>query len=95
MVASRKSPERRPPFNIPLEKAGEIIEHVGAERKRKAVDVRITSTSRQNCDDRNCSFENDRDDEHCEEGYEGKIISGNFGVCTNICQQETTASLRT
>jgi len=76
----QEEPGKKASLNIPLEKAGEIIEHVGAERKRKAVDVRIASTSRQNCDDRNRGFENDRDDEHCEEGYVGKIIPGNFGV---------------
>src|SRR5262249_1761863 len=60
MVASRKSPS----LNIPLQKTGEIIEHVGAERKCKAVDIRFAFTGRQNRHDRNCSFENYRGNEH-------------------------------
>jgi hypothetical protein len=60
----QKESGKKPSLNIPLQKTGEIIEHVGAERKCKAVDVRFALARRQNCNDRNCSFENDRDDEH-------------------------------
>jgi hypothetical protein len=51
-------------LNIPLQKTSEIIEHVGAERKCKAVDIRFAFAGRQDRYDRNGSFENDRDDEH-------------------------------
>ena len=61
----QKEPGKKPSLNIPLQKTGEIIEHVGAERKCKAVEIRFALARGQNCNDRNCSFENDRDDEPC------------------------------
>src|SRR5215468_10322114 len=43
---------------------GYLIEHVGAERKCKAVDIRFAFAGRQDRYDRNCSFENYRGNEH-------------------------------
>src|SRR5262249_29313573 len=51
-------------MNIPLQEAGEIIEHIGRKRKCKAVDVRLVLTCCQDSYDRNESFKDDRDDEH-------------------------------
>src|SRR6516164_6633768 len=45
---------KNPSLNIPLQKtAYEIIEHVSAERKCKAVDIRFAFAGRQDCYDRN------------------------------------------
>src|ERR1700704_6907503 len=48
-----------------MQEPGEIIEHVGAERECKAVDVRLASASRQDSQNRNRSLKRNRDDEHC------------------------------
>src|SRR4029450_9748860 len=43
---------KNPSMDIPLQKTSEIIEHVGAERKCKAVDVRVASACCRNGDER-------------------------------------------
>src|SRR5262244_2180051 len=60
----QEEPGKNPSLNIPLQKTGGIIEHAGAERKCKAVDIRFALARRQDRSDRNESFENYRDDEH-------------------------------
>jgi hypothetical protein len=60
----QEEPGKNPSLNIPLQKTGNIIEHVNAERKCKAVDIRFAFAGGQNRHDRNCSFENYRDNEH-------------------------------
>src|SRR5262245_28669573 len=64
--AGREQEERgkNTPLKIVLQKTGYIIEHVGAERKCKAVDRRFAFAGRHSRHDRNCSFENYRDNEH-------------------------------
>src|ERR1700730_15477336 len=37
----QKESGKKPSLNVPLQKTGEIIEHVGAERKCKAVEIRF------------------------------------------------------
>src|SRR5262249_47926834 len=56
----QEQPATNPSLNSRWQKTGEIIEHVGAERKCKAVDIRFAFAGRQNRQDRNCSFENYR-----------------------------------
>src|ERR1700704_4311191 len=44
----QEEPGKKPSLNLPLQEAGEIIEHVGAERKCKAVEIRLAFAGRQN-----------------------------------------------
>src|SRR5262249_59207695 len=60
----QEEPGQEPSLNIPLQEAGEIIEHIGRKRKCTAVDVRLVLTCCQDSYDRNESFKDDRDDEH-------------------------------
>src|SRR5215472_12096364 len=57
----QEEPGKNPFFFFKQKTAYEIIEHVGAERKCKAVDIRFAFAGRQNRYDRNESFENYRD----------------------------------
>src|SRR5260370_40376986 len=58
----QEEPGKNSSLNIPLQQAGEIIEHVGAERKCKAVDVRVAFWSGQDCYDCNSPLQTERND---------------------------------
>jgi len=81
----QEEPGKNSSLNIPLQQAGEIIEHVGAERKCKAVDVRVAFASGQDCYDCNSRFENDRNDEH----RDGRLAD-DAGRCHRIAGMRAT-----
>ena len=56
-------------LDVPSQESGEIVEHVGAERERQAVDIWSAFARRENRDSRNRGFKNDRDDEHRSQRY--------------------------